>query len=54
MLILALTWIVTRRYRRSGFWVPESGIFWEIGSATEDSSESEEVTNSGDSDEPED
>ena len=54
MLILTLTWIMTRMYRRSGFWAPESGICWEIESAAEDSCESDEATSSGDSDELED
>jgi hypothetical protein len=48
MLMLALTWVMTRKYRRSGFWVPERGIFWEIDSATEDSSESDESDESTD------
>jgi len=51
--ILVLTCIMTRMYRRSGHWAPERGIFWEIDSATEDSSESDEFTDRSDSDEPE-
>ena len=47
MLLLALTCIMTRVYRRSGYWAPERGNTWEIDS---DSSESDE----SDSDEPED
>ena len=54
MLILALTWFMTRMYRRSGYWVPERGIFWEIDLATEDSSRKDESTDCSDSDEPED
>ena len=53
MLMVALTWIMTRMYRRSGFWAPERGIIWEIDSATEDSSESDKSTDHSDSDEPE-
>ena len=54
MLILALTWFMTRMYQRSGYWVPERGIFWEIDSATEDSSRKDESTDCSDSDELED
>ena len=54
MLMLALTWIMTRMYRRSGFWAPERGICWEIDSATEVSNESDESTDRSSSDEPED
>ena len=54
MLMLALTWVMTRMYRRSGYWAPERGIFWEMDSATEDNSESDESTGCSDSDEPED
>ena len=35
-------------HRKSGFWVPEKGIFWEPDSNTEDSDE--ESTNSSRSD----
>ena len=51
MLMLALNWIMTRMYRGSGLWAPERRIFWEIGSATEDSSESDESVDRSDSDE---
>ena len=44
MLILVLTWFMTRMYQCSGYWVPERGIFWEIDSATEDSSGKDEST----------
>ena len=63
ILMLALTWIITRKYRRSGLWVPERGIFWEVNSATEDTSETSETnasnepnesTDRSDSDELED
>ena len=57
MLMIVLTWIMTRKYRRSGLWVPERGIFWEVESAIEDSSESDESNESSDrsnSGEPED
>ena len=53
-LIPALTCIMTRTYRRSGYWAPESGVIWEIDLAMEDSSESDEFTDRSDSDEPED
>jgi hypothetical protein len=53
MLMLALTWIMTRMYRSSGRWAPERGVVWEIDSATEDSSESGESMDHSDSDEPE-
>ena len=53
MLMLALTWVVTRMYRGSGCWAPERGIIWEVDSATEDSSDSDESTNYRDSDERE-
>jgi len=53
-LMLALTCIMTRMYRRSGYWAPERGIIWEMDSATEDSSETDESTDRNDSDEPED
>ena len=54
MLTLALTCIMTRRYRRSGLWAPERGVCWEIDSATDDGSESDKFTDCSDSDEPED
>jgi hypothetical protein len=31
-----------RKYWRSGFWVPERGIFWNVDLAMEDSSENDE------------
>lgn len=57
MLMLALTRAISRRYRRSGFWVPERGIFWVVDSFTDDSSESDESdesTESSNTDELED
>jgi len=54
MKMLALTWIMTRKYRRSGLWDPERGFFWEIDSTTEASSESDESTDSSNSGEPDD
>jgi len=54
MLMLALTWIMTRVYQRSGFWAPERGICWEIDSTTEASNESDKSTDCSSSDEPED
>jgi len=54
MLTLALTCIMTRRYRRSGLWAPERGVCWEIDLAMDDGSESDEFTDRSDSDEPED
>ena len=53
-LMPALTCIMTRMYRSSGFWAPERGIIWESDSSTEDSSEIDESTDRNDSDEPED
>ena len=53
MLMLALTRVMTRMYQHSGLWVPGRGVFWEINSATEDSSNSNEFTDRSDSDEPE-
>jgi len=54
MLMLVLTWIMTRMYRWSGFWAPERGICWEIDSATEASNESDKSTDRSSSDELED
>ena len=54
MLILALTCITTRMHRSSGHWAPERGSVWDMDSATEDSSESDELTDCSNSDEPED
>ena len=48
MLMLALNWIMTRKYWQSGFWVPEKGTFWDIGSSTEDSSKSDKINESTD------
>ncbi len=53
-LMLALTCIMTRMYRRSGYWAPERGIIWEMDLVTEDSSKTDESTDCNDSDEPED
>ena len=57
MLMIALTWIISRKFRRSGFWVPERGIFWVLDSSTDGSSgcdESDDSTDHSNSSELED